>query len=57
MMQPIRERIDRRYTDEGAEAVPWSEAEARLAAARVAWVVTVRPGGRPHATPVVRGAA
>jgi len=53
MMQPVREHIDRRYSDEGAEAVPWSEAEARLAAAQVTWVVTVRPDGRPHATPVV----
>jgi nitroimidazol reductase NimA-like FMN-containing flavoprotein (pyridoxamine 5'-phosphate oxidase superfamily) len=52
-MQPVRERIDRRYSDETAEAVPWGEAEARLAAAQVAWVVTVRPDGRPHATPMV----
>ena len=52
-MQPTRERIDRRYSDPTASAVPWSEAEARLAAAEVAWVVTVRPDGRPHATPMV----
>ena len=52
-MQPTRECIDRRYSDERAEAVPWTEAQARLAAAEVAWVVTVRPDGRPHATPVV----
>jgi general stress protein 26 len=52
-MQPVRERIDRHYSDEEAQAVPWSEAEARLTAAQVTWVVTVRPDGRPHATPVV----
>jgi general stress protein 26 len=53
MMRPVRERVDPRYSDEGAEAVPWSEAEARLTAAQVAWIVTVRPDGRPHATPMV----
>jgi general stress protein 26 len=52
-MGPATERIDRRYSDEAAEAVPWTDAEARLAAAAVAWVVTVRPDGRPHATPMV----
>ena len=52
-MQSVRERVDPRYSDEGAEAVAWGEAEARLAASQVTWVVTVRPDGRPHATPVV----
>jgi general stress protein 26 len=52
-MKPKTERIDRRYSDEKAEAVPWTDAEARLAAAEVAWVVTVRPDGRPHATRMV----
>jgi len=52
-MKPTSERLDRRYSDGRAEAVPWTDAEARLAAAEVAWVVTVRPDGRPHATPMV----
>jgi uncharacterized pyridoxamine 5'-phosphate oxidase family protein len=52
-MQPATERIDRRYSDGKAEAVPWADATARLAAAEVAWVVTVRSDGRPHATPMV----
>lgn len=52
-MEPTTERIDRRYSDEKADAVPWTDAEARLAAAEVAWIVTVRPDGRPHATPMV----
>lgn len=52
-MKPTSEHIDRLYSDESAEAVPWTDAEARLAAAQVAWVVTVRPDGRPHATPMV----
>jgi general stress protein 26 len=52
-MKPMTERIDRRYSDEKANTVPWTDAEVRLAAAEVAWVVTVRPDGRPHATPMV----
>jgi general stress protein 26 len=52
-MEPASARIDRRYSDDGAEAVPWPDAEAALAAAQVAWIVTVRPDGRPHATPMV----
>ncbi|MDG4825456.1 pyridoxamine 5'-phosphate oxidase family protein [Asanoa sp. WMMD1127] len=49
----MRGRIDRRYSEERAEAVPWADAQARLATAEVAWIVTVRPDGRPHATPMV----
>jgi general stress protein 26 len=52
-MKPATERIDPRYSAENAEAVPWTEAEARLAAAEIAWIVTLRPDGRPHATPMV----
>jgi hypothetical protein len=52
-MRPTTERIDRRYSDETAEAVAWTEAQARLAAAQIAWIVTVRADARPHATPMV----
>ena len=52
-MKPTRANIDKRYSDEKAVAVPWPDAEARLSTAQVAWVVTVRPDGRPHATPMV----
>jgi general stress protein 26 len=52
-MGPTTEHIDRRYSDENAQSVPWIDAEARLAAAEIAWIVTVRPDGRPHATPMV----
>lgn len=46
-------RLDPRYSDPQATAVGWDAALARLAAAEVAWIVTVRPDGRPHATPLV----
>ncbi len=32
--------------------LPWSHAEERLARSRNYWICTVRPNGRPHATPV-----
>jgi hypothetical protein len=32
--------------------LPWSWAEARLAASRNYWIVTADAGGRPHAMPV-----
>ncbi len=47
------QRLDRGYSDDGAEAVPWLAVETRLAESEVAWIVTVRPDGRPHATPMV----
>ncbi|MEV0720091.1 pyridoxamine 5'-phosphate oxidase family protein [Asanoa sp. NPDC050611] len=52
-MRPTSEHIDPQYSEAQAAAVPWTDAEARLAAAEVAWIVTVRPDGRPHATPMV----
>jgi hypothetical protein len=34
------------------EALPWSEVERWLAEATEVWVLTTRPGSRPHAVPV-----
>ena len=48
-----RSELDPRYSDPGAEATSWDAAAQRLARAEVAWIVTVRPDGRPHATPMV----
>jgi general stress protein 26 len=52
-VRPTTEQLDRRYSEEKSQAVPWAAAETRLAAAQIAWIVTVRPDGRPHATPMV----
>jgi nitroimidazol reductase NimA-like FMN-containing flavoprotein (pyridoxamine 5'-phosphate oxidase superfamily) len=32
--------------------LPWSHAESQIEAAQNYWIATVRPGGRPHVTPV-----
>jgi len=47
------EHLDAAYSDDTAQAVPWAASLARLTAAELAWIVTVRPDGRPHGTPVV----
>ena len=52
MTEPLT-TLDPRYSEPGAAATPWAETCAALAAAELAWLVTLRPDGRPHATPVV----
>ena len=36
-----------------AEPTPWEATRRQLEEAELSWLVTVRPDGRPHATPVV----
>ncbi|WP_129837629.1 pyridoxamine 5'-phosphate oxidase family protein [Streptomyces sp. RFCAC02] len=38
---------------QGARPAPWTEAGDLLESAPLYWLTTVRPDGRPHATPVV----
>ncbi|GGN84677.1 pyridoxamine 5'-phosphate oxidase [Streptomyces albiflavescens] len=45
--------LDPRYGSPGATATPWPEALARLKAAELYWLSTVRPDGRPHVTPLL----
>ena len=40
------------YGDSSAPAPAWSEIDARLTAAQLYWMVTVRTDGRPHAVPL-----
>jgi nitroimidazol reductase NimA-like FMN-containing flavoprotein (pyridoxamine 5'-phosphate oxidase superfamily) len=46
-------QVDQRYSTPDAAATPWGEARARLEGAEVYWLTTVRPGGRPHVTPLI----
>ncbi|MGW6455938.1 pyridoxamine 5'-phosphate oxidase family protein [Streptomyces sp. NPDC055078] len=48
-----RTELDARYSKEEATAWEWSDAVARLTAAEVFWLSTVRPDGRPHVTPLI----
>jgi Pyridoxamine 5'-phosphate oxidase len=41
------------FSSPDATALGWEEAEAVVRDAEIYWVTTVRPGGRPHVTPLV----
>ncbi|MEV6393836.1 pyridoxamine 5'-phosphate oxidase family protein [Streptomyces sp. NPDC051907] len=45
--------LDARYSDPRASAAEWAQAVESLKAAEVFWLSTVRPGGRPHVTPLI----
>jgi hypothetical protein len=49
---PVTE-LDARYSSPQASPTSWADARQRLAAAEVYWLSTVRPGGRPHVTPLL----
>jgi hypothetical protein len=49
--EPVAE-LERQFSSDDATATPWAEARERLAKAKVYWLSTVRPSGRPHVTPV-----
>ncbi len=46
-----RPRFPSGYVEHPKSFVPWSRVERKLTAARVYWLCTVRPDGRPHAVP------
>jgi hypothetical protein len=52
MSEPIS-TFDDVYSDPDAVALTWEETRKVLETAELFWVCTVRPDGRPHATPVV----
>jgi general stress protein 26 len=41
------------FSSDGAVAAQWAHARADLRDAEVFWLSTVRPGGRPHVTPLL----
>jgi hypothetical protein len=57
--EPKRQKVGRPVLPEGygvpldnQDLLPWSYIQERMQAARNYWICTVRPDGRPHATPV-----
>jgi Pyridoxamine 5'-phosphate oxidase len=48
-----RTEIDARFSSAGASPTDWSEGRKRIEEAKIFWVTTVRPDGRPHVTPLV----
>jgi nitroimidazol reductase NimA-like FMN-containing flavoprotein (pyridoxamine 5'-phosphate oxidase superfamily) len=45
--------LDRRFSSEKVTATPWTEGRQVLEEAEIYWLTTVRPDGRPHATPLI----
>ncbi|MEU0485891.1 pyridoxamine 5'-phosphate oxidase family protein [Streptosporangium sp. NPDC006013] len=41
------------FSDSGADVIPWPIALRELEQARLFWLSTVRPDGRPHVTPLL----
>lgn len=46
-------RLDERFSAPDAQATSWAVTRDALENAQLSWVTTVRPGGRPHMTPLV----
>jgi hypothetical protein len=49
---PLSAPADYPFPKETDGLLPWSHADAQLQTAQNYWIVTVRPDGRPHVTPV-----
>jgi nitroimidazol reductase NimA-like FMN-containing flavoprotein (pyridoxamine 5'-phosphate oxidase superfamily) len=45
--------LDPEFSDPAATATTWDDGRAALESARVYWISTVRPDGRPHVTPLI----
>ena len=45
--------LDEGFSSENATATPWAAVEQRLVDAKIFWISTVRPDGRPHVTPLI----
>ena len=52
MNQPTTS-LDSRFSDPGANATRWEDAQHALETAELTWITTVRADGRPHVTPLV----
>jgi general stress protein 26 len=46
-------KIDKRFSDPGAEPTPWADTARALEQAELYWLTTVRTDGRPHVTPLI----
>ena len=49
--EPLAE-LEPQFSSDDATPTPWAEARERLEKAKVYWLSTVRPDGRPHVTPI-----
>jgi general stress protein 26 len=45
--------LEPQFSSDNATATPWPKARGQLEKADIYWLATVRPDGRPHATPLL----
>jgi hypothetical protein len=45
--------LQTQFSSEDATPTPWAEGRGQLEKAQIYWLVTVRPDGRPHVTPLL----
>lgn len=50
--EPVTE-LDARYSVDGAEPTAWRDARRVVEEAKIFWLATVRPDGRPHVTSLI----
>src|SRR5437899_718923 len=48
---PVAE-LEPQFSSEGATPTAWAEARRQVEEARIYWLATVRPDGRPHVAPL-----
>ncbi|MEU5286322.1 pyridoxamine 5'-phosphate oxidase family protein [Streptomyces sp. NPDC020755] len=53
MSDPDPDTVLGPFSDSGADATPWPTTLRELQQARLFWLSTVRPDGRPHVTPLL----
>jgi hypothetical protein len=49
--EPVAE-LEPQFSSDDATPAPWAQARERLEEAKVYWLSTVHPDGRPHVTPI-----
>jgi nitroimidazol reductase NimA-like FMN-containing flavoprotein (pyridoxamine 5'-phosphate oxidase superfamily) len=53
MPEPRIGELDARFSSPDGSATSWDDVERTLDRAEIFWLSTVRPDGRPHATPLI----
>jgi len=50
--EPVAE-LEPQFSSDGATPTPWAVGRRNLEEAKIYWLATVRPDGRPHVTPLL----
>lgn len=53
MTQEPRTTLDTNFSSPEAKPLPWATSRDALASAKIYWLTTIRPEGRPHCAPLI----